>query len=314
MTAQQAADSYSGAINKKLLETFKYDGLLITGSLIDTSSPQCRYAIVDLNGRISRDNWPEVVAHSTAKYPLILGTTFDNVPINRLHWGCRHSFFPIILKKAETTLEPPKEETTFESIKRRNKKVFAQLEKKGYEIPEDILNHVNPKVKFAIDKEDRVFYNIDLKQITLPETSRNDFYKQKVIVHESGHAWHFNEKIVSNTTVRKDFKKVFSDLQSKVKGREFQIQEDLEKLTERYGLPVYRTQISSFQDTLLGLTKGKFGQGHTFQYMSFKNNSEMEVFAHGVEFYKLNFNLYNALPPEMKQVHDILAAYIKSII
>lgn len=97
-TAIQAVDSYAGAINKKLLETFDYDGLLITGSLIDTSSPQCRFAIEDLKGKITRDNWDEVKAHAGKNAPLIAGTTFDNLPVNRLHWGCRHSFYPIIFK------------------------------------------------------------------------------------------------------------------------------------------------------------------------------------------------------------------------
>lgn len=98
-TAIQATDSYSGAINKKLLETFDYDALLITGSLIDNSSPQCRFAINELGGKITRENWKDVVAHATKRFPLIEGTTFDNLPLNRLHWGCRHSFYPIILKQ-----------------------------------------------------------------------------------------------------------------------------------------------------------------------------------------------------------------------
>lgn len=98
-TAIQAVDSYSGAINKKLLETFDYDGLLITGSLIDNSSPQCRFAINELNGQITRDNWSEVVAHVGKNAPLIEGTTFDNLPVQRLHWGCRHSFYPILIKQ-----------------------------------------------------------------------------------------------------------------------------------------------------------------------------------------------------------------------
>lgn len=98
-TAIQAVDSYSGAINKKLLETFDYDGLLISGTIIDNSSPQCIFSIRELGGKITRDNWDEVVAHATKKFPLIEGTTFDNLPINRLHWGCRHSFYPIIINK-----------------------------------------------------------------------------------------------------------------------------------------------------------------------------------------------------------------------
>lgn len=98
-TAIQAVDAYAGAINQKLLETFDYDGQLITGSLIDNSSPQCRYAIEKLGGKITRENWKEVKAIGD-KHGLIEGTTFDNLPTNRLHWGCRHSFFPIILKKS----------------------------------------------------------------------------------------------------------------------------------------------------------------------------------------------------------------------
>lgn len=99
-TSIQAVDSYSGTINKKLVETFDYDGLLITGSLIDNSSPQCRYAIEKLDGQITRDNWKEVEAIGKKFKGWIEGTTFDNVALNRLHHGCRHSFYPIIIKKA----------------------------------------------------------------------------------------------------------------------------------------------------------------------------------------------------------------------
>lgn len=99
-TAEQAVDSYSGLINKKLLENFEYDGQLITGSLIDNSSPQCKYAIEKLGGKITRENWPDLVAHVGQKFPLVKGTNFDNLPQNKLHHGCRHNFYPIIIKKA----------------------------------------------------------------------------------------------------------------------------------------------------------------------------------------------------------------------
>lgn len=97
-TAQQAVDSYAGIINMKILENFDMDGLLITGTLIDTSSPQCRYVINELNGRITRENWPKVKAIAE-KYGLIENTTFDNLPLLKLHWSCRHSFFPYLDKK-----------------------------------------------------------------------------------------------------------------------------------------------------------------------------------------------------------------------
>lgn len=98
-TAIQAVDSYSGAINTKILEQFDMDGLLITGSLIDNSSPQCKFAINELNGLITRENWPKVKAIGEKQSGWIEGTSFDNLPIQRLHWGCRHNFYPKILKK-----------------------------------------------------------------------------------------------------------------------------------------------------------------------------------------------------------------------
>lgn len=98
-TAQQATSAYSGMISTKLLERFDYDGLLMTGSLIDNSSPQCRYVIDELGGRITRKDWPKVKAIAV-KNGLIDGTTFDNLPQNLMHHGCRHSFYPIIIKKA----------------------------------------------------------------------------------------------------------------------------------------------------------------------------------------------------------------------
>lgn len=100
-TAIQAVDSYSGAINTKILETFEMDGLLITGSLIDNSSPQCRFAINELKGKITRDNWSEVETIGKKFKGWIEGTTFDNLPMNKLHHGCRHGFYPIIINEAK---------------------------------------------------------------------------------------------------------------------------------------------------------------------------------------------------------------------
>lgn len=96
-TAMQAVDAYAGMISVKLMDEFSYDALLVTGSLIDTSSPQCRFAIEDLGGVIRRSDWSKV-KKIAEKHGLIKGTTFDNLPVNQLHWGCRHSFYPIKLK------------------------------------------------------------------------------------------------------------------------------------------------------------------------------------------------------------------------
>lgn len=99
-TAQQGVDSYTGAVNVRIMETFKIDTYIMSGSLIATSSDQCRYAIEKLGGVIERKNWPKL-KELAEKDGLIEGTTFENLPINKLHWGCRHEFTPVTLSKAQ---------------------------------------------------------------------------------------------------------------------------------------------------------------------------------------------------------------------
>lgn len=98
-TAQQSTTAYSGIIGTKLMEQFNYDGMLIVGSLIDTSSPQCRFAINDLHGTIKRTGWPKLRAIAE-KHGLVKGTQFNDLPLNLLHWNCNHDFYPVILKKS----------------------------------------------------------------------------------------------------------------------------------------------------------------------------------------------------------------------
>jgi hypothetical protein len=99
-TAQQGVDSYTAAVNVRITQTFKIDTYIMSGSLIATSSPQCRYVIEKLGGLIDRTTWPKVKAIAE-KNGLIEGTTFDNLPINKLHWGCRHEFTPVRLTEKQ---------------------------------------------------------------------------------------------------------------------------------------------------------------------------------------------------------------------
>ncbi len=98
-TAQQGVDSYTGAVNTRIMQTFDINTMLVSGSLIDTSSDQCRFVINELNGIMDREDWPDV--EDIAGDELIEGTTFDNLPFNKLHWGCRHEFTPAVLSAAE---------------------------------------------------------------------------------------------------------------------------------------------------------------------------------------------------------------------
>lgn len=107
-TAQQGVDSYTGAINTRIMQTFKIDTMIMSGSLIATSTPQCRYGINKLDGIIDRADWPKLKAIAMDN-GLIEGTTFDNLPFNKLHWGCRHEFTPTVLtdKQREALTSQP---------------------------------------------------------------------------------------------------------------------------------------------------------------------------------------------------------------
>lgn len=97
-TSQQAVDSYTGIINKKLMDTFDYGYLQMSGSLIKTSAPQCVKGINGYEGLISEEVFENVLKPLGEKNGLIAGTDFKNLPFNRLHWGCRHEFTPTMVK------------------------------------------------------------------------------------------------------------------------------------------------------------------------------------------------------------------------
>jgi hypothetical protein len=117
-TAQQAVDSYTGMINQQLNKDFKFTGYIISGSLIETSSTQCIYAVEHANdqGYLSFPEWNQVldIARNNKKAKLIEGTTIVTLPLNKLHWGCRHDFTPVIIKPKEepkkATVKKPKAE------------------------------------------------------------------------------------------------------------------------------------------------------------------------------------------------------------
>lgn len=99
-TAQQAVDSYTGAVNTRIMQTFKINTYIMSGSLISTSSTQCKFAIKKMDGLIDREDWPKLEKIALEE-GLIEGTTFDNLPINKLHWGCRHEFTPAVLNEKQ---------------------------------------------------------------------------------------------------------------------------------------------------------------------------------------------------------------------
>lgn len=101
-TAIQAVDTYTGAINQKLVQEFTFTGYIISGSLINTSSVQCIKAVEESDktgGYLPFSEWKKIleIARHNKKAKLIEGTTIETLPLNKLHWGCRHDFTPVIM-------------------------------------------------------------------------------------------------------------------------------------------------------------------------------------------------------------------------
>lgn len=104
-TAQQGVDSYTGAMNARLYQTFAFTGFIMSGSLIDTSSLQCIAGITEgkaTGGYLTNAQIDAllVIARNNKSAQLIDGTTRENLDINKFHWGCRHEFTPMIRKSA----------------------------------------------------------------------------------------------------------------------------------------------------------------------------------------------------------------------
>lgn len=101
-TAQQSTDSFTGAINGEISKKFKTVGMIISGSIIETSSKQCIMAVEEskaTKGFLTNEQWEKIlqVARENKRAELIPGTTLKNLDINKLHWGCRHGFFPMLV-------------------------------------------------------------------------------------------------------------------------------------------------------------------------------------------------------------------------
>lgn len=93
-----AADAYTGTVNQQQFNQYKskISAIRITGTIIKTSSPQCRKCIKDYNKLIPIDDFKKVIIPLAQDNGLIKGTTIENVFVNKLHYACRHNFTPII--------------------------------------------------------------------------------------------------------------------------------------------------------------------------------------------------------------------------
>jgi len=104
-TATIGVDTYTGMINMQIYKAYEKDitGFIMSGSLIETSSTQCRKGVTEARetgGYLTKKQIEDLftIAKNNKAALLIEGTDFSNLDINKFHWGCRHEFTPIIKK------------------------------------------------------------------------------------------------------------------------------------------------------------------------------------------------------------------------
>jgi hypothetical protein len=96
--AQSAADSYSKVIDQTVWDKYqdKITHIRVVGSLIETSSPQCRKAVEQYEREIpvgkELDAWIEFAIKNGGSEDL----TVDTLPTLGGHYACRHQWIPVI--------------------------------------------------------------------------------------------------------------------------------------------------------------------------------------------------------------------------
>ena len=96
----QSADAYSSAIDQEVYTRYRtrITDIRVVGSLIDTSSRQCRRAVLVYNREIPIDKLDEWIGYAKENGGAQTLNS-DNLSSLKAHYGCRHQFVPVILNK-----------------------------------------------------------------------------------------------------------------------------------------------------------------------------------------------------------------------
>jgi hypothetical protein len=94
----QSADAYSSAIDQEVYTRYKtrVTHIRVVGSLIETSSRQCRRAVLVYDREIPIDKLDEWIAYAKEN-GANSSLNKDNLSSLKAHYGCRHQFVPVIL-------------------------------------------------------------------------------------------------------------------------------------------------------------------------------------------------------------------------
>ncbi len=96
-TSIQGADAYSKVIDNEIMKKYekRVTAIRVVGSLIESSSLQCRQAVNKYQREIPIDKLPEWIAFAK-EHGGSDNLSKDNLSLIGAHYGCRHQWVPII--------------------------------------------------------------------------------------------------------------------------------------------------------------------------------------------------------------------------
>lgn len=99
-TARLASNIVSGSASAEFYKRYKdkITHVGVEGTVIETSAPQCKVSIEKYKGEVPIDKFIKEILPLAKDNGLIEDTDITNVWVNLLHWNCRHTFTPLIIK------------------------------------------------------------------------------------------------------------------------------------------------------------------------------------------------------------------------
>jgi hypothetical protein len=202
-------------------------------------------------------------------------------------------------------------------IRRNNIASLKTLKRRGIDFPDEVLKLISKDIRIIDDVNSsgsKFIPGTNTLVIGGKDRTTNPYFQKKIVLHEGGHAIHFNKNIITLTHADPQFTSFYQKLQSVIKGKEGKLDDQLRDLgyKNRYDL-TKKEQISMLRDTLGSLTSGKYGFGHKLSYYQNGNLSMMEVFAHSIELARLE-NEFQNIDPAIKELVDLMKEYGSNIL
>jgi hypothetical protein len=345
--SRDALNQFDGQVNAKIANEFGLDAYRYVGSLIEDSRPQCRRWVA--MGVIQTKDLPDEIAWMNANGTgAIPGTSPDTFSIYRGGYNCRHSAIPFKLTKsqreklnlpeqkqkiekkateANPNLEAPPAASDFKDFYNYKSAKTPPSLADNPKIPQQLFDLSDNGSINRVDKlKDDAHYDPATKDVNVGTGER---YKTpqalaRVVVHEYGHRTHINKRwfgfnVDDNDQAHENAfansEKIFKSLygeRAKVSWQKIR-EKYFDVLKDNYTQDQIIEFLSGYADTIMAVSRTKFGWGHPVKYMKEGGGRmrRMEWFAHASENYWIGNPVFKMEFPEL---HDQMIEYYRELV